>query len=133
MKSYKDFAKESIGSSDIGALVLVGGWRYGYIQNQFLFFGEDGSYRAYMVTGADVEIGSHYEKVAAFKGGLESMMMMERLLKRVLLRLTCIVPEILAVLSRRCSRSASAVLLGCCSLNSGARPEAPLLRYRLTE
>ena len=25
------------------------------------------------------------------------------------------------------------VLLGCCSLNSGARPEAPLLRYRLTE
>lgn len=61
------------------------------------------------------------------------MMMMERLLKRVLLRLTCIVPEILAVLSRRCSRSASAVLLGCCSLNSGARPEAPLLRYRLTE
>ena len=91
MKSYKDFAKESIGSSDIGALVLVGG-----------------------------------------KGGLESMMMMERLLKRVLLRLTCIVPEILAVLSRRCSRSASAVLLGCCSLNSGARPEAPPLRYRLT-
>lgn len=70
MKSYKDFAKESIGSSDIGALVLVGGWRYGYIQNQFLFFGEDGSYRAYMVTGADVEIGSHYEKVAAFKGWL---------------------------------------------------------------
>ena len=53
-----------------GALVLVGGWRYGYIQNQFLFFGEDGSYRAYMVTGADVEIGSHYEKVAAFKGWL---------------------------------------------------------------
>lgn len=54
MKSYKDFAKESIGSSDIGALVLVGGGA-GDIQNQFLFFGEDGSYRAYMVTGADVE------------------------------------------------------------------------------
>ena len=69
MKSYKEFAKESIGSSDIGALVLVGGGA-GDIQNQFLFFGEDGSYRAYMVTGADVEIGSHYEKVAAFKGWL---------------------------------------------------------------
>ena len=36
MKSYKDFAKESIGSSDIGALVLVGGGA-GDIQNQFLF------------------------------------------------------------------------------------------------
>lgn len=36
----------------------------------FYFFGEDGSYRAYMVTGADVEIGSYYEKVAAFKGWL---------------------------------------------------------------
>lgn len=39
-------------------------------RTSFCFFGEDGSYRAYMVTGADVEIGSHYEKVAAFKGWL---------------------------------------------------------------
>ena len=35
-----------------------------------LNFGEDGCYRAYIVEGEDVEIGSHYRKVASFNSWL---------------------------------------------------------------
>lgn len=58
MKTYKDFEKIYIGSSD-GAMLTV---RSGL--NLFaLMFGEDGSYSAYECFGDDVAVGEHYRKV----------------------------------------------------------------------
>lgn len=65
MKTYKDFKKQYIGSSDIASLILAG---YkdgeGFITTP-LHFGQDRSYSAYIVEG-EAEIGSHYEKRAEF-------------------------------------------------------------------
>lgn len=65
-KQYKDFPQHCIGSSDIASLTLVGMTADG-LTAKFLHFGEDGSYEAYIIGEKDVEIGAHYEKVAAFK------------------------------------------------------------------
>lgn len=65
-KQYKDFPQRCIGSSDIASLTLVGMTADG-LTAKFLHFGEDGSYEAYIIGEADVEIGAHYELVASFR------------------------------------------------------------------
>lgn len=65
MKSYKDYEIEFIGGSDIATLILVGCDENG-LKTGLLNFGEDGSYRAYIVD-ENAEIGAHYKKVADFK------------------------------------------------------------------
>ncbi len=65
MKTYKDFEKQYIGSSDIASLIMAG-----YIDGKGfvtmpLHFGQDGSYSAYIVEG-ETEIGSHYKKEVEF-------------------------------------------------------------------
>lgn len=65
MKTYKDFEKSYIGSSDIAA-ILVSGPSGDGLHAQYISFGEDGAYSAYIVTDPDAEIGSHYQKVADF-------------------------------------------------------------------
>lgn len=66
MKTYKDFEKQYIGDSDIASLILVG-YKEDELATEILKFGEDNSYYAYRVFGANVNIGSHYHKVAEFK------------------------------------------------------------------
>lgn len=57
---YNDFSRVFIGDSDIGALIVAGG----DMKPQYLNFGEDGKYTAYVITGgAGVEIGSHYRHI----------------------------------------------------------------------
>ena len=70
-KTYKDFETEFIGESDIATLILVGYEDENGLKLEELSFGEDGDYRAYIVYGLDVEIGSHYRKVATFKHWLK--------------------------------------------------------------
>lgn len=65
MKNYKEFEQQFIGDSDIATLILVGCRGEEGLKTEQLHFGEDGSYRAYIVD-ADTEIGSHYKKIAAF-------------------------------------------------------------------
>lgn len=69
MKSYKDFGKEYIGSSDIASLVMVGYKEGEGVVPQMLNFGRDGSYRGYIVKGS-AEIGEHYEKVCEYENWL---------------------------------------------------------------
>ena len=71
MKSYKEFEQICIGGSDIATLILVGRYQEDGLKTQPLHFGEDGIYRAYLVYGSDVEIGSHYKKVATFNHWLK--------------------------------------------------------------
>lgn len=57
MKSYKDFEKKFIGSSDIAALTVRS------VNGVFdLRFGEDGCYDAYICYD-DIEIPSHYTQI----------------------------------------------------------------------
>lgn len=63
-KSYKDFEKEYIGSSDIASLILAGHSRWG-LKLHDLHFGIDDSYQAYIVNG-ECEIGEHYRFEAEF-------------------------------------------------------------------
>ena len=70
-KTYKDFEKRFIGSSDISSLTLVGCRNEEGLVSEQLSFGEDGSYHAYVVTEPDVEIGVHYKKVATFTDWLK--------------------------------------------------------------
>ena len=63
-KSYKDFEKEYIGSSDIASLILAGSSPNG-LKLHDLHFGIDASYQAYIVNG-ECEIGEHYELEAEF-------------------------------------------------------------------
>lgn len=65
MKNYKEYEEKFIGGSDIAALILVGCDENG-LKTSHLNFGEDGSYRAYIVD-ENAEIGAHYKKVADFK------------------------------------------------------------------
>ena len=58
MKNYKDFEKIYIGDSDIAALTLR---TVGKVYD--LRFGGDNAYYAYLCSGNDVEIGSHYRPV----------------------------------------------------------------------
>lgn len=55
MKNYKDYPKQFIGESDIASLTLRSPGRL-----EFLNFGEDGDYRAYIVD-ENAKIGEHYE------------------------------------------------------------------------
>lgn len=64
MKNYKSYPMITIGASDIASLILAGPGDTG-LKLVELPFGEDGSYRAYMVDEA-AEIGSHYRMVAEF-------------------------------------------------------------------
>lgn len=58
MVSYKNFAQQFIGASDIASLTLRSGK-----QVASLNFGTDGCYNAYICYGDDVEIGGHYTRV----------------------------------------------------------------------
>ena len=65
MKSYKDFEREYIGSSDCAALIIAGFQPFVGLATKVIDFGEDGDYKAYIVNGP-AEIGKHYSKVAEF-------------------------------------------------------------------
>lgn len=56
-RSYKEFSKEYIGSSDVASLTLRSP-----MEACVLSFGRDGSYSAYICEGDDVEIGAHYTR-----------------------------------------------------------------------
>lgn len=58
-RTYKDFPTRYIGSSDIASLILVGCYKNLGLVMKPLHFGED------------VEIGSHYEKIATFNSWLK--------------------------------------------------------------
>ena len=70
MKKYNEFSKQYIGQSDISLLVLTGCDHYGTPVSELLYFGEDGIYKAYIVEGADVSIGSHYKEMFVFHNWL---------------------------------------------------------------
>lgn len=70
MKTYKDFKKQYIGSSDIASLILAGYKEGEGFITMPLHFWQDGSYSAYIVEG-EAEIGSHYEKRAEFNSWLK--------------------------------------------------------------
>ena len=65
MKTYKNFEKQYIGSSDIASLILAGYKDGEGFVTIPLHFGQDGSYSAYNAEG-EAEIGRHYHKVAEF-------------------------------------------------------------------
>ena len=71
MKTYKDFEKQFIGCSDIASLILAGYVEGKGMNLKELHFGQDASYSAYIVEGNDVEIGSHYNKVAEFNSWMK--------------------------------------------------------------
>lgn len=70
MKTYKDFTKEYIGSSDIASLILVGCDSNG-LNVKELHFGGDGSYDAYVIDDNVKEVPDHYYKVAEFDSWLK--------------------------------------------------------------
>lgn len=70
MKSYKDFKKAFIGSSDIAALTLLGYDPDKGAVPHLLKFGGDNSYYAYIVDAPDVEIGEHYTLAFHFESWL---------------------------------------------------------------
>jgi hypothetical protein F3_01816 len=58
MKTYKEFETVYIGGSDGAALILAS-----YEKLEYLYFGEDGNYRAYFVN-EEIELPAHYKKEA---------------------------------------------------------------------
>lgn len=73
MKTYKDFHKSHIGSSDVASLIMIGIKETGR-SLEFLNFGEDGDYYAYIIyrkENESVEIGNHYKKVVTFTNWLK--------------------------------------------------------------
>lgn len=60
MKNYKEYDIVSIGYSDISTLILAGLTQDGTLMTDALYFGEDGSYNAYLVD-ENAEIGEHYK------------------------------------------------------------------------
>ena len=74
MKTYKDFEKTYIGSSDIAALIVVGCRDNEGLKTESLHFCEDGSYSAYIIEqteNEEIKIESHYTKVATFNHWLK--------------------------------------------------------------
>ena len=74
MKTYKDFEKKYIGSSDIASLVMVGCREGEGVKTELLRFCEDGCYNAYIVFQTDkdeINIENHYKKVATFNHWLK--------------------------------------------------------------
>lgn len=68
MKSYKNCPIVSLGYSDIATLIVVGcgAWnkeKSSCLKLDEIHYGGDDFYEAYLVTEADAEIGSHYQKV----------------------------------------------------------------------
>ena len=61
--------KSYIGSSDYAA-ILVSGCKDGNLDSQYIHFGEDGTYNAYIVNG-NAEIVSHYELEGEFENWLK--------------------------------------------------------------
>lgn len=70
MKTYKNYPKNYIGSSDIASLVMAGYRKNQGLCLEALHFGGDGSYYAYIVD-ADAIIGDHYKKIADFNAWLK--------------------------------------------------------------
>ena len=73
MKTYKDFETIYIGGSDVASLIMMGLKETGRTL-EFLSFGEDGDYYAYLVDREEnkpVEIGEHYKKVVTFTNWLK--------------------------------------------------------------
>lgn len=70
-KTYKDFKTVHLGCSDIATLIMDGCRKDKGMEPQHLYFGEDGSYSAYLVDDPDAEIGSHYSHVATFEKWLK--------------------------------------------------------------
>ena len=73
MKTYKDFREINIGMSDVASLIMMGIKETGR-SLEFLNFGEDGEYYAYLIHRKEnepVEIGEHYKKVATFTNWLK--------------------------------------------------------------
>lgn len=69
MKTYKDYEKYCIGSSDVAYLTVDDGNQY-----YRLTFGEDSVYKAYVVVRKDtedVQIGTHYSKVFSTHGRIK--------------------------------------------------------------
>lgn len=64
MKTYKDYSRMDIGTSDISTLVLVGCNSKG-LKSKLLHFKENGDYQAYMIP-KDVKVGAHYKRVASY-------------------------------------------------------------------
>ena len=69
MKSYKDYEKKILGTSDVSTLVLVG-MVLGVVTPVTLRFGADATYTAYVVDN-DAKIGDHYSEVARFSGWMK--------------------------------------------------------------
>ena len=69
MKTYKDYQKWNIGSSDIASLLLLGCNENG-AEPMLLTFGSDGDYSAYIIPD-NVDIGEHYKKVAEYTDWLK--------------------------------------------------------------
>ena len=65
-RSYKEFAKKSIGGSDIASLLF----RPCFGDPFVVRFGCDGEYSAYICEGDNVVIGAHYQKVGEGAGWL---------------------------------------------------------------
>lgn len=65
MKTYKEYPKKYLGSSDYAALTMVGCKENTGLTSEILHFGEDGIYDAYFVD-ENAEIGNHYELIATF-------------------------------------------------------------------
>lgn len=57
MKNYKDYPIAHLGNSDIARLIISSNDKVEYLK-----FGGDGSYKAYLVD-EEAEIGAHYEQV----------------------------------------------------------------------
>ena len=66
MKNYSDFPKQYIGQSDILSLALMGCDRTGTPVSRVLNFSAIGAYKAYVVRGTDVSIGSQFEEKFIF-------------------------------------------------------------------
>lgn len=65
MKSYRDYDKDYIGSSDVAAVTMIGPCGCELVA-RVIKFGGDGDYNAYIVD-EKTKIGEHYEEVARFK------------------------------------------------------------------
>lgn len=75
MKTYQHFIRKYIGTSDVASLIMMGVKETGDGRSlEFLNFGEDGDYYAYLVDREEdkpVEIGEYYNKVATFTNWLK--------------------------------------------------------------
>ena len=67
MKQRHDYPAVKIGDSETGRLVMVARYGYGGSESRPLYFGEDGSYRAYLVDD-ECEIPTYYSRVASYIG-----------------------------------------------------------------